>query len=966
MTPTSSSTKRPLARLRKRTVLSMLAAAAALGSIVGSGVGSAQAAVDGTIRVDGRAFRDFGPMKWGTNASFFLHPYYLNAQLASRGSQATEFMRFPGGIAAQDWGWASCELSATPGAVTYGTPCYPTAKRNLTTDPLIRTSEFFKWSNSMGTDQLVITLNANATMKENAALLAFSNGTVTDTRVIGVDQLGVDWKTVGFWAQKRVDAGVVAPMGIKTWEFGNETMGGKGLAGCLDFGWETVWTCNSVEFYEGIGTGATRRNGYAETKTLLKTIDPTIRVGIPGTQGELNTANPWMQPLFNRAGTDIDFLIVHTYYQYSPPPNTPAGNATILAFPETKLPELDQQLSVLEANAGITRKTPVLMSEYGLTSEGWQEQTGMRLNQIMNAMMIGDSIGQMGLNDRFIGSNQFTMYYDYSFGNEFGLMGFKDANYQDAYRYPTYYAMALWKRFGTTIKGVATTFNASTDLSIYAGQKNGNTTLMVINKTNTAKTATISIDGKTILSEYADTFAGTNINDTLPTYNGKVVPNNDFSDAPGTTTNRGGATSYNRSFPPASITLLELDTGTSTATTTSTTTTSTTTTTTTTPPPPVSPFVAFSPARLMDSRPGEQTVDTQMAGTGLLQAGTTTQLQLIGRAGIPADASTVWLNVAVTQPAAAGFLTLFPCGTTLPTSSNVNFSAGMTIAASVPAGVGAGGKTCIYASATTHVVVDASAYSRSVPFFTSTTPARLMDTRAGQFTIDGQFAGIGIRPAGFTTELTIANRGGISATPNAVALNIAVTEPTTAGFVTVYPCGSPLPLASNLNFVAGQTIANSVAARLGTAGKICVYSSAQTHIVVDANGYYPSTSPYTGQVPARFLDTRPGQFTADGQQAGGGLLVGGTTLELTVGGRNAIPANAYAVTLNLAVTQPSSAGFVTIYPCGTALPLASNINFNSGDTISNAAMARLGASGKVCLYSSATTHVVVDINGYIP
>ena len=55
----------------------------------------------GTIRVDSRPLLDFGPEKWGTNASFFLHPSFLNEQLASRGSQATGFMRFPGGIAAQ-------------------------------------------------------------------------------------------------------------------------------------------------------------------------------------------------------------------------------------------------------------------------------------------------------------------------------------------------------------------------------------------------------------------------------------------------------------------------------------------------------------------------------------------------------------------------------------------------------------------------------------------------------------------------------------------------------------------------------------------------------------------------------------------------------------------------------------------------------------------------------------------------
>ncbi len=32
----------------------------------------------------------------------------------------------------------------------------------------------------------------------------------------------------------------------------------------------------------------------------------------------------------------------------------------------------------------------------------------------------------------------------------------------------------------------------------------------------------------------------------------------------------------------------------------------------------------------------------------------------------------------------------------------------------------------------------------------------------------------------------------------------------TSGFLTLYPCGEPLPLASNLNFRPGQTIGNSI------------------------------------------------------------------------------------------------------------------------------------------------------------
>ena len=68
---------------------------------------------------------------------------------------------------------------------------------------------------------------------------------------------------------------------------------------------------------------------------------------------------------------------------------------------------------------------------------------------------------------------------------------------------------------------------------------------------------------------------------------------------------------------------------------------------------------------------------------------------------------------------------------------------------------------------------------------------------------------------------------------------MTVTEPAAAGFVTVYPCGADQPLASNLNFVAGQTIANAAVSQIGTDGKICILSSQQTQLIVDVNGYYP-------------------------------------------------------------------------------------------------------------------------------
>jgi hypothetical protein len=119
-------------------------------------------------------------------------------------------------------------------------------------------------------------------------------------------------------------------------------------------------------------------------------------------------------------------------------------------------------------------------------------------------------------------------------------------------------------------------------------------------------------------------------------------------------------------------------------------------------------------------------------------------------------------------------------------------------------------------------------------------PARLMDTRASGITIDSIAAGIGARTSGTVTELQITGRAGIPADASAVVLNVTVTEPTAAGFVTIYPCGTAIPNSSNLNYTATATIANAVIAKLGPGGKICIYTNATTHLVTDINGYYPA------------------------------------------------------------------------------------------------------------------------------
>jgi hypothetical protein len=69
--------------------------------------------------------------------------------------------------------------------------------------------------------------------------------------------------------------------------------------------------------------------------------------------------------------------------------------------------------------------------------------------------------------------------------------------------------------------------------------------------------------------------------------------------------------------------------------------------------------------------------------------------------------------------------------------------------------------------------------------------------------------------------------------------------------------------------------------------------------------------------------------------------------------------------LNVAVTSATAASYLTVYPSGDPRPLAANLNYVGGDTVSNRVMAKLGAGGRVTIYNNAgSTDVVVDVGGW--
>jgi hypothetical protein len=125
--------------------------------------------------------------------------------------------------------------------------------------------------------------------------------------------------------------------------------------------------------------------------------------------------------------------------------------------------------------------------------------------------------------------------------------------------------------------------------------------------------------------------------------------------------------------------------------------------------------------------------------------------------------------------------------------------------------------------------------------FYTLVPCRVADTRD----TPGPYGGPAL--SGLTSRtFVLAGPCGIPPEADAVAINITVTQPTALGHLTIYPLGVPLPVASTINYSAGQTRANNAIVPLGTNDSIVVFSgqpSGTTHFLIDVVGYFRFTGP---------------------------------------------------------------------------------------------------------------------------
>ena len=368
-------------------------------------------------------------------------------------------------------------------------------------------------------------------------------------------------------------------------------------------------------------------------------------------------------------------------------------------------------------------------------------------------------------------------------------------------------------------------------------------------------------------------------------------------------------------------------------------------------------FHPLDPQRLLDSRTGAGFSGKVSSGIGNTKALTVTG------GSVPASASAVVMNVTATGGTDNSFITVFPNGEPVPSASNLNFAGGETIPNLVTVKVGAQGKVAFFnAAGAVDVVADVVGYyddgTVSGDRFNPLDPTRILDTRTGT----GFSGKVGAGPAN-TKDLTVRGAGTpLPGTASAAVVNVTATGGTAGSFLSVFPSGSAVPTASNLNFAAGQTIPNLAVVKIGANGKISFFNAVgAVDVVVDVVGYFDPGGGAFFHVtsPTRILDSRSGLGGFNGP------VSAGVPKALVVGGANNVPADATAAVMNTTVTGGTNASFLTLFPTGGSVPNASNLNFANGQTIPNLVTVKLGTLHRVSFANAVgAVHTIADLVGY--
>jgi uncharacterized repeat protein (TIGR01451 family) len=376
-------------------------------------------------------------------------------------------------------------------------------------------------------------------------------------------------------------------------------------------------------------------------------------------------------------------------------------------------------------------------------------------------------------------------------------------------------------------------------------------------------------------------------------------------------------------------------------------------------------FISVPPCRVVDTRlaPGP------LGGPRLTGGQARTFPVPSSSCGIPSNAKAYSMNATVVPQGFLDYLTLWPTGTAQPFVSSLNAYDGQVTPNAVIVPAGTNGSIDAFATQNTDLILDINGYfvDNTTPgalMFFPVTPCRIVNTTYPNSPFGGP-----IMTGGSTRTFPIVTSGcGIPTTATAYVLTATVLPTGFLDYLTLWPTGLPQPFVSTLNAYDGQVTSNMAIIPAGSNGTINgtidAFVTQNTHLILDISGYF--ASPAAGGLsfftlnPCRVADTR----LANGPLGGPALPGGGVRSFPVLSSACSVPASAQAYQMHATVVPQDTLYSLTVWPTGIGQPLATTLSAIDGQVTSNSLMIGAGTSGEVSAWTSGTTHLIFDINGY--
>lgn len=357
-------------------------------------------------------------------------------------------------------------------------------------------------------------------------------------------------------------------------------------------------------------------------------------------------------------------------------------------------------------------------------------------------------------------------------------------------------------------------------------------------------------------------------------------------------------------------------------------------------------------------------LDTRVSGA--IAAGATTKVRVTGPGLLPATGVVAAsVNLTVLTPAVTGSLSVFADGTSF-SGATMSFQAGQTNQNFETVPVTATGLIDIRnnTAGSLTLILDILGYhayqalgDHYYGWYQPMTPARLLDTRAGQPVAAGQ-----------TRTFQVGGQAGIPSSNGdgvAVAVNFTVLTPSRSGSLSV---STDLATeTASISFAAGHTEQGQLLVLLDSDGGLPIRnnSAAAIQVIADVVGYYTGVNVFDPAV-VDHLDVGGHYRVYDSRIAGDGPVPPGGTIELPIADleNGNTKYGICAPLLNFTVLTPSTADSISAWPDSVPWDGAATVSFAAHQTRQRQLMVKGGESHDVQLRNNSSAPITLIVDGW--